>query len=131
MDTDDEHALAAEDERIRRGMWRQRESLVRFKCLAGLVRSGPTKQMLTRSFYLHGLRDADTTFGPAAEKPAVFIKPFEEEEFAARRTRLVMAHHADRMGLPVDHHFDMGGMWRIRRLHASVLGFYKVITSRC
>ena len=92
---------------------------------------GPQCQMLTQTFYSHALHDAIATFAPAAEKPAVFIRHFEEEELVARRLRLVVARQAAKMGLPVDNDYDMGGMWRIRRLYASVVGFYKVLVLRC
>ena len=48
----------------------------------------------------------------------------------ARRKRLVVAHRVNEMGLPADidgDYYDLGGMWRIRRLHKSVLGFHEVL----
>lgn len=87
--------------------------------------------MLTQPFSPHALHDAIVTSAFAAETPAVSIRHFEEEELVARRRRLVVAHQAEKLGLPVDNDYDMGGMWRIRRLYASVVGFYKVLALRC
>lgn len=52
MDSDDEQMLAAEEEKIRRGMWRLRKSPSLLLAWPGLVRGGPT------------MSDANTTLLP-------------------------------------------------------------------
>lgn len=65
-----------------------------------------------------------STSASEAPKPPLFIRYYEEEEFAAQRRRIVMRNR----GFPINEYDidDMGGMWRIRRLWKSVVGFYKV-----
>ncbi|KAH9928263.1 uncharacterized protein B0H18DRAFT_252692 [Fomitopsis serialis] len=59
------------------------------------------------------------------QRPPVWIRTYEREEFAIRREYVLRTLDAKEQGIPLDSSGDIRGMWRIRRLWTSVAGFYE------